>query len=220
MDRYIGKKLDGRYEIKEIIGVGGMANVYLANDTILERNVAIKVLRGDLSSDEKFIRRFKREALSVSNLSHPNIVEVYDVGEENEQHYIVMEYIEGETLKSYMAENDYVRASLKLARVRIAELEAEKIQPTENSAVFYLPDFTIPELIAFSNVANKSVGKLTVALSGADGDYKYVISSGSTDLRPLAKEINAALGGRGGGRAEMIQGSFSAGLDEIKDYFK
>ena len=125
-----------------------------------------------------------------------------------------------DTLKSYMAENDGMRAALKQARLRIAELEAEKIEPTDGSAVFYLPDFSIPELIAFSNVANKRIGNLTVALSGTDGDYKYVISSNTSDLRRMAKEINTALGGRGGGRAEMIQGSFSATLDEIKSYFK
>lgn len=94
-----GQKINERYEIVKTIGEGGMANVYLAKDTILDRSVAVKVLRGDLSSDEKFIRRFQREALSVSNLSHPNIVEVYDVGEEDGQYYIVMEYIEGKTLK-------------------------------------------------------------------------------------------------------------------------
>ncbi|MBQ6495160.1 MAG: Stk1 family PASTA domain-containing Ser/Thr kinase [Bacilli bacterium] len=94
-----GQKINDRYEIIKSIGEGGMANVYLAKDTILERNVAIKVLRGDLENDEKFIRRFQREARSVSDLSHPNIVEVYDVGEEEGQHYIVMEYIEGRTLK-------------------------------------------------------------------------------------------------------------------------
>lgn len=94
-----GQKINDRYEIIKSIGEGGMANVYLANDTILNRKVAIKVLRGDLSGDEKFIRRFQREALSVSNLSHPNIVEVYDVGEEEGNHYIVMEYVEGKTLK-------------------------------------------------------------------------------------------------------------------------
>lgn len=90
-----------------------MANVYLANDSILERNVAIKVLRGDLSNDEKFIRRFKREALSVSNLSHPNIVEVYDVGEEEGNYYIVMEYIEGKTLKQLLQK----RGALTLTEV-------------------------------------------------------------------------------------------------------
>lgn len=94
-----GHKINDRYEIIKSIGEGGMANVYLANDNILDRQVAVKVLRGDLSGDQKFVRRFEREALSVSKLSHPNIVEVYDVGEEEGQQYIVMEYIEGKTLK-------------------------------------------------------------------------------------------------------------------------
>ena len=85
-----GQKINDRYEILRSIGEGGMANVYLAHDTILDRDVAVKVLRGDLENDEKFIRRFQREAKSVSDLSHPNIVEVYDVGEEDGQHYIVM----------------------------------------------------------------------------------------------------------------------------------
>ena len=101
-----GQKINDRYEIVKSIGEGGMANVYLANDAILDRKVAVKVLRGDLSSDDKFIRRFQREALSVSNLSHPNIVEVYDVGEEDGQHYIVMEYIEGKTLKQLLKKRD------------------------------------------------------------------------------------------------------------------
>ena len=101
-----GQKINDRSEIIKTIGEGGMANVYLANDTILDRKVAIKVLRGDLSNDEKFIRRFQREALSVSNLSHPNIVEVYDVGEEDGQYYIVMEYIEGKTLKQLLKKRE------------------------------------------------------------------------------------------------------------------
>ncbi len=96
-----GQKINDRYEIIKSIGEGGMANVYLANDTILDRMVAVKVLRGDLS-DDKFVRRFEREALSVSNLSHPNIVEVYDVGEDNGQYFIVMEYIEGKNLKDLL----------------------------------------------------------------------------------------------------------------------
>lgn len=94
-----GQMINERYEILKSIGEGGMANVYLAHDKILDRDVAIKVLRGDLENNEKFIRRFQREAKSVSDLSHPNIVEVYDVGEEDGQHYIVMEYIDGKTLK-------------------------------------------------------------------------------------------------------------------------
>jgi len=95
-----GDKINDRYQIVKTIGEGGMANVYLAVDTILNRNVAVKVLRGDLADDEKFVRRFQREALSASKLSHPNIVEMYDVGEDNGLYYIVMEYIEGKTLKN------------------------------------------------------------------------------------------------------------------------
>ena len=97
-----GQKISDRYEIIKSIGEGGMANVYLAYDILLKRNVAIKVLRGDLSQDEKFIRRFQREAISSSSLSHPNIVEMYDVGEDNGTYYIVMEYVEGKTLKQLL----------------------------------------------------------------------------------------------------------------------
>ena len=95
-----GDKINDRYQIIKTIGEGGMANVYLAKDTILDRNVAVKVLRGDLADDEKFVRRFQREALSASKLNHPNIVEMYDVGEDNGSYYIVMEYVQGKTLKS------------------------------------------------------------------------------------------------------------------------
>ena len=97
-----GQKISDRYQIIKSIGEGGMANVYLAYDTILDRKVAVKVLRGDLSNDEKFVRRFQREALAASSLTHPNIVEVYDVGEDNGEYYIVMEYIEGKHLKNLL----------------------------------------------------------------------------------------------------------------------
>lgn len=97
-----GQKINDRYEIIKSIGEGGMANVYLGYDEILDRNVAIKILRGDLSNDEKFVRRFQREALSASSLSHPNIVEMYDVGEDNGLYYIIMEYVEGKTLKQLL----------------------------------------------------------------------------------------------------------------------
>ena len=97
-----GQKINERYEIIRSIGEGGMANVYLGYDTILDRNVAIKILRGDLSGDEKFVRRFQREALSASSLAHPNIVEMYDVGEDDGLYYIVMEYVDGKTLKQLL----------------------------------------------------------------------------------------------------------------------
>ena len=95
-----GQLIDNRYKIIRTIGEGGMANVYLAYDTILEREVAVKILRGDLADDEKFVRRFQREANAASSLKHPNIVEMYDVGEDDGKYFIVMEFINGKTLKS------------------------------------------------------------------------------------------------------------------------
>ena len=106
-----GQKINERYEILKSIGEGGMANVYLAHDIILDRDVAIKVLRGDLAGDEKFVRRFQREALSASSLSHPNIVEMYDVGEDNGTYYIVMEYVPGMTLKQLIKKRGSISLS-------------------------------------------------------------------------------------------------------------
>ncbi|UQD51664.1 Stk1 family PASTA domain-containing Ser/Thr kinase [Bacillus methanolicus] len=101
----IGKRISGRYKILKMIGGGGMANVYLAHDMILDRDVAVKMLRLDFANDEEFIRRFHREAQSATSLAHPNIVSIYDVGEENDLYYIVMEYVDGQTLKQYILQN-------------------------------------------------------------------------------------------------------------------
>lgn len=108
-----GQKINDRYQIIRTIGEGGMANVYLAYDTILDRNVAVKILRGDLADDEKFVRRFQREAIAASSLSHPNIVEMYDVGEDDGKYFIVMEYVDGKTLKSLIKK----RGALTLSEV-------------------------------------------------------------------------------------------------------
>ncbi|KGX85727.1 Stk1 family PASTA domain-containing Ser/Thr kinase [Pontibacillus marinus] len=97
-----GHLLNDRYEIRETIGGGGMANVYVARDTILNRDVAIKVLRLEYANDDEFIARFRREAHSATSLSHPNIVNIYDVGEEEHIYYMVMEYVDGMTLKQYI----------------------------------------------------------------------------------------------------------------------
>src|SRR5579875_352369 len=105
----IGKRLSGRYKILNIIGGGGMANVYLAHDIILDRDVAVKMLRLDFANDEEFIRRSHREAQSATSLAHPNIVEIYDVGEEDDLYYIVMEYVDGQTLKQYIQQNSPLR---------------------------------------------------------------------------------------------------------------
>lgn len=95
----LGKRISGRYKVLEMIGGGGMSNVYLAHDMILDRDVAIKVLRYDFSNEDDLQRRFQREALSATSLTHPNIVNIFDVGEDGDLHYLVMEYVEGKTLK-------------------------------------------------------------------------------------------------------------------------
>ncbi len=103
MDKYTGKRLDGRYEIQELIGVGGMAMVYRAYDTIDDKTVAIKILKDEFLGNEDFIRRFKNESKAIAVLSHPNIVRVYDVSFGDRIQYIVMEYIDGITLKEYIS---------------------------------------------------------------------------------------------------------------------
>ncbi|MFJ8234412.1 Stk1 family PASTA domain-containing Ser/Thr kinase [Ureibacillus sp. NPDC094379] len=100
----IGKRINDRYKILQLIGGGGMSNVYLAYDMILNREVAIKILRYDAANEEEFHRRFQREALSATSLTHPNIVSIYDVDEDDDMHYIVMEYVKGKTLKQYINE--------------------------------------------------------------------------------------------------------------------
>lgn len=114
----IGKRLSGRYKVLEMIGGGGMANVYLAHDMILDRDVAVKMLRLDFANDEEFIRRFRREAQSATSLAHPNIVNIYDVGEENDLYYIVMEYVDGQTLKQYIQQNSPLRVEEALEIMR------------------------------------------------------------------------------------------------------
>lgn len=110
----IGKSISGRYKILNVIGGGGMANVYLAHDKILDRDVAVKMLRLDFANDDEFIRRFHREAQSATSLAHPNIVTIYDVGEEADLYYIVMEYVKGQTLKQYIQQNAPVQVDKAL----------------------------------------------------------------------------------------------------------
>jgi len=108
MDNYVGKRLDGRYEIREIIGVGGMAVVYKAYDNIDDRIVSIKILKDEFLQNEEFRRRFKNESKAIAVLSHPNIVKVYDVSLGDKLQYIVMEYVEGVTLKEYIEQQKVI----------------------------------------------------------------------------------------------------------------
>jgi len=121
-DRWLNVLLDGRYEPLELIGTGGMANVYRGYDHLLNRYVAIKFLRPDMASEEELRLRFKKEGQAVAKLSHPNIVSVYDVSRSPEEDYIVMELVEGETLKQLMQSRglldyaDCARVGLQIAR--------------------------------------------------------------------------------------------------------
>ncbi|EIT85039.1 serine/threonine protein kinase [Fictibacillus macauensis ZFHKF-1] len=114
----IGKRIGDRYKLLEVIGDGGMAIVYRAKDLILDRDVAVKILRSEFSGDEEFIKRFRREAEAATSLSHPHIVSIFDVGEEDHVYYIVMEYVKGKTLKQYIKEHGVlsVEESIRIIR--------------------------------------------------------------------------------------------------------
>ncbi|KOY12697.1 Stk1 family PASTA domain-containing Ser/Thr kinase [Paenibacillus xylanivorans] len=130
----IGHQLGGRYEVIERVGGGGMALVYKAQDLLLNRNVAIKVLRQQFVHDEEFIRRFRREAQSAASLSHPNVVSIYDVGQEDEVHYIVMEYVEGKNLNEIIKE----RAPLQVDEaVRIASQIADALDHAHHNQIIH-----------------------------------------------------------------------------------
>ena len=98
----IGRTLNDRYEVIEFVGQGGMAKVYRGFDTVLNRDVAIKVLQEEFKDNDQFLRKFKREAQAAGKLSHPHIVNIYDTGNDNDVYYIVMEYVDGGTLKDYI----------------------------------------------------------------------------------------------------------------------
>jgi len=108
MDKYIGKKLDGRYEVLELVGIGGMANVYKALDILEDKIVAVKILRDEFATNEEFVRRFKNESKAIAVLSHPNIVRVYDVSFTDQYQFIVMEYVNGITLKEYISQQQQI----------------------------------------------------------------------------------------------------------------
>ncbi|HWR31032.1 MAG TPA: protein kinase, partial [Negativicutes bacterium] len=111
--------LDGRYRLLERIGGGGMAEVYLAEDVLLTRRVAVKILRSQFIGDDDFVTRFRQEARAAARLSHPNIVSIFDVGCEADTHYIIMEYVAGETLK------DLIKREGRLTPLAAAQFAAQ-----------------------------------------------------------------------------------------------
>ena len=102
-EKYVGAVLDGRYKIEKIIGIGGMAVVYKAHDMLMDRPVAVKMLKDEIAGDEESVKRFVNESKAVAMMSHRNIVSIYDVNVREDVKYIVMEYIEGITLRNYMS---------------------------------------------------------------------------------------------------------------------
>ena len=161
-----GQKISDRYQIIKNVGEGGMANVYLAYDTILDRNVAVKILRGDLANDEKFVRRFQREALSASSLSNQNIVEVYDVGEDNGEYYIVMEYVEGKHLKQLLK---------KRGKLTVPEVVDIALQITAGLAVAH-DSFIIHRDIKPQNILILDNGLIKIT------DFGIAVAINSTQL--------------------------------------
>jgi len=129
-----GLRLGGRYQLEARVGGGGMAIVYKARDLILNRQVAVKVLRSQFGTDEDFVNRFRREAQAVASLSHPNVVGVYDVGQENDTHYMVMEYVEGSTLKEMIVS----RGALPVEEaVRIAEQICDALEHAHQNQIIH-----------------------------------------------------------------------------------
>jgi serine/threonine-protein kinase len=164
----IGQRISGRYQILETIGGGGMANVYKALDVILDRHVAVKVLQPQFSDDEQFIQRFRREAQSATSLAHPNIVNIYDVGEEGNTYYIVMEYVEGPTLKELIQSRgpipveeaiDYMEQMLSaLEHSHANHLIHRDIKPhnilISNDGVVKVTDFGIARAISAATITH------------------------------------------------------------------
>ena len=182
-DQYIGQLLDGRYEIQQIIGEGGMAIVYRALDHRLNRQVAVKIMRDEMASDEEFKRRFCAESQAVAMLSHPNIIAVYDVSHSDSMEYIVMELVDGITLKQYMdrrgqlAMNEAVYFAKQIARA-LAHAHARGIihRDIKPQNIMLLRDGTI-KVADFGIAALENEVEDTVGLSESGWIRRYWISA-------------------------------------------
>ena len=159
----IGKNLAGRYELLEKIGEGGMAHVYRGWDSLLRRTVAIKVLKDQMTGDSAFVQRFRREAQAAAGLSHPNIVNIYDVGEEENTHFFVMEYLHGKTLKEYIREKGRISAD---EAVIIASRIVEALAQAHAAGVIHRD--IKPQNIIFSHNGQIKVADFGIAIA-ADG---------------------------------------------------
>lgn len=157
----VGKIFAGRYELIDRIAEGGMARVYRGRDLLLKRTVAVKVLKDQMTGDAAFVRRFEREAQSVAALSHPHIVNIYDVGEEDGTYYMVMEYVDGKNLKEYIREKG--RLSTHEA-IRITRQIAEALEQAHSAGVVHRD--IKPQNILFSREGKVKVTDFGIAIAG------------------------------------------------------
>ncbi len=157
----IGKVLAERYELIEKIAEGGMARVYRGRDLLLKRTVAVKVLKDQMTGDAAFIRRFEREAQSAAALSHPHIVSIYDVGEQDGTYFMVMEYIDGKNLKEYIREKGRLPAP---EAFRITRQIAEALEQAHKAGVIHRD--IKPQNILFSREGNVKVTDFGIAIAG------------------------------------------------------
>lgn len=208
MDKYVGKKLDGRYDIRELIGIGGMANVYRCYDTIDDREVAIKILKDEYLNNLEFIRRFKNESKAIAVLSHPNIVRVFDVSFGDMIQYIVMEYIDGITLKEYIQQQGFLTwketvhlISQVLAALSHAHSKGVVHRDVKPQNMMLLSDGTIKVtdfgIARFSNntktMTEQAIGSVHyIAPEQAKGD----ITDGRTDIYSLGVMMYEMLTGK------------------------
>lgn len=187
-DKFIGKRLDGRYEIHELVGVGGMAYVYRAYDRVEDRWGAIKILKEEFSNNSDFLRRFRNESRAIAMLDHPNTVKVYDVSFGDQIQYIVMEYIDGITLKQYIEQEGTIRwqeavhfttqilAALELAHSKgiiHRDIKPQNIMLLQNGTI-KVADFGIARFLQSetTTMTDKAIGSVHyIAPEQARGDY-------------------------------------------------
>lgn len=173
MDSNIGKKLDGRYELLELIGVGGMADIYRAHDLVEDRIVAVKILKTEFAGSDEFLRRFRNESKAIALLSHPNIVKIYDVGFTDKVQFIVMEYVDGITLTDYIEQQgvlkwrDAVHFTVQILRaLQHAHDRGIVHRDIKSSNVMLLSDGTIKVMdfgiARFNRENNKTVSEKTI----------------------------------------------------------
>lgn len=173
MDSNIGKKLDGRYELLELIGVGGMADIYRARDIVEDRIVAVKILKTEFAGSDEFLRRFRNESKAIALLSHPNIVKIYDVGFTDKVQFIVMEYVDGITLTDYIEQQgvlkwrDAVHFTVQILKaLQHAHDRGIVHRDIKSSNVMLLSDGTIKVMdfgiARFNRENNKTVSEKTI----------------------------------------------------------